>query len=565
VLRELSVQNLALIEDVHVELEGGYSAWTGETGAGKSLLLTALGLVLGGKASADLIRSGKAEARAAAVFDVEEPGLRAEIEKILGGPLDEDRLIITRRVAAQGRGSAHVYDLPVTVGTLQRLGERLVDIHGQLEGRALLDPDGQRALLDEYGGLDEPLRAYREARGLHETIARRRQSLIESALARQREQALLEFERDELAAAAPQAGEYDELARAAIRLRSAEQLRAAATAGYSMLYEDDQSVQDLLTRLARTLDPLGSTAPELAGAASTLERLADETRDVAFNLRNLAQGWDDDPERLDELEGRMAVYRRLAARFHCTPDELAARETATEAKLSALAQDEADLLAMDEPLSAAWRALKSAAAQITAARQKVAKDFGRIIQTRLKPLALGGARLTVAVETTALGDDPTAPTPPAAGVDRVEMLISPNPGEEPRPLRRIASGGELSRLTLAVKTVLAAVDRVPTLIFDEIDTGVGGRLGSALGKALAELARHHQVICVTHLPQMASYADRQWVVRKRVERGRSRTTITSLDEAERIDELAAMIRGDSAAEGTRQEAMAMLDEARARR
>ena len=218
-----------------------------------------------------------------------------------------------------------------------------------------------------------------------------------------------------------------------------------------------------------------------------------------------------------------------------------------------------------EPLAEAWKAVKQAAGQLTAARRKLAKDFARVIQRRLKPLGLGGSRLTVAVETRELGDDPSAAAPPESGADRVEILFSANPGEEPRPLRKIASGGELSRLTLAVKTVLAAVDRVPTLVFDEIDAGVGGRLGSALGKALAELARHHQVICVTHLPQMASYAHHQWVIRKRIERGRSRTTITPLGEAERIEELAAMLRGDSAAEGTRQEAMAMLLEAQATR
>jgi len=561
VLRELSVQNLALIEDVHVELEGGYCAWTGETGAGKSLLLTALGLVLGGKASADLIRSGKSEARAAAAFELNDPVLRAEIESTLGSSLDDDQLIITRRVASQGRGSAHVNGLPVTVGTLQKLGESLVDIHGQFEGRALLDPDQQRALLDAYGGLDKPVCSYRAARDAHETLRRKRQLLIDSAVARQREQALLEFERDELATADPKAGEYDELAREAQRLLSAEQIRTAAAAGYSLLYEADRSAQDLLTRVARTLDPLTRAAPELAEAASTLERLADEAREVAFSLRDLGQGWDDDPARLEDLEARMASYRRLAARFRCTVDDLAERRAATESKLSALRQDEADLRALDEPMAAAWRALKQAAGRLTTARRKLSKDFARVIQRRLKPLGLSGARLTVAVETRELGDDPCAATPPDSGVDRVEILFSANPGEEPRPLRKIASGGELSRLTLAVKTVLAAVDRVPTLVFDEIDSGVGGRLGSALGKALAELARHHQVLCVTHLPQMASYADRQWVIRKRIERGRSRTTITPLGAAERIDELAAMLRGDSAAEGTRQEAMAMLREA----
>ncbi len=566
-LRELSVQNLALIEDVHLELEEGYCAWTGETGAGKSLLLTALGLILGGKASSDLIRSGKSEARAAAVFEISDGELKAEIEAILGGEglLDEEPLIIARRISAQGRGGATVNGLPVTIATLQKLGERLVDIHGQHEGRALMDPDQQRVLLDDFGGLNDRLEAYRSSRRTHEALRRKRLELIESAEARRRERALLEFERDELVAADPRRGESEELAREAHRLGHADQLRNAAAEGYALLYEADRSVQGMLKRVARAIDPLAKAAPELAETVSTLERLADETREVAFSLRDMGQGWDDDPARLEDVEARLALYRRLAARFHCTPDELVERRSATEAQLAAIERDDSDLLALDGPLAAAWDALKQSAAQLTLARRKVAKDFGRSIQARLKALGLDGARLTVSVEPRELGDDPTTPTPPESGADRVEMLFSANPGEEPRPLRKIASGGELSRVTLAAKAVLAAVDRVPTLVFDEIDTGVGGRLGSALGKTLAELGRHHQVICVTHLPQMASYARRQWVIRKQVERGRSRTTISPLNDPERIAELAAMLRGDSAAEGTRQEAMAMLTEAQSLR
>ncbi len=320
-----------------------------------------------------------------------------------------------------------------------------------------------------------------------------------------------------------------------------------------------------MKRVARALEPLARAAPELADAAATLERLADEAREVAFGLRDLSENWEDDPARLEDVEARLALYRRLAARFHCTPDELVDRRAATEAQLAALEKDEADLLALDAPLADAWNALKQAAAGLTAARRKVAKDFARAIQSRFKQLGLDGARVSVQVEPRELGSDPTAPPPSDSGADRVEMLFSANPGEEARPLRKIASGGELSRVTLAAKAVLAAVDRVPTLVFDEIDTGVGGRLGSALGKTLAELGRHHQVICVTHLPQMASYARRQWVIRKRVERGRSRTTISPLDDEERVAELAAMIRGDSAAEGTRKEAIAMLAEAQGRR
>jgi DNA repair protein RecN (Recombination protein N) len=480
-----------------------------------------------------------------------------------GGAFDEESLIITRRVSTSGRSGATVGGLPVTIATLQKLGSRLVEIHGQFEGRALLDPDQQRELLDDYGGLVERVASYQAARLAHATLRRKRQELIDSSEARQRERALLEFERDELASAAPLRGESDELTREAHRLAHAGQLRAAAAEGYALLYEEDRSAQGLLTRVARALVPLARAAPELAEAAATLERLAGEAQEVAFSLRELARGWEDDPSRLDEIEARLAQYRRLSARFHCTADELVDRRAATEAQLAALDRDDADLRALDQPLAAAWTALVRAAAQLTAARRKAAKELARAIQVRLKSLSLEAARLAVAVEPIELGDDPTAPSPAESGADRVEILFTATAGDEPRPLRKIASGGELSRVTLAAKAALAAADRVPTLVFDEIDTGIGGRLGAALGRTLAELGRHHQVICVTHLPQMASYAQRQWVIRKELERGRPRTTIVSLDEAERIEELATMLRGDSAAEGTRQEALAMLAEARA--
>jgi DNA repair protein RecN (Recombination protein N) len=563
VLRELSVQNLALIEDIQVELEGGFCAWTGETGAGKSLLLTALGLVLGEKASAELVRAGKPEARAAAVFEIEDATLRQELEQVLGGPIEEVSLIITRRISAQGRSTAQVNGMPVTIATLQKLGERMVDIHGQNEGRALLDPDRQRELLDAFGHLDEPLEAFRRARAVHDGLRRKRQALIDATQSRQREQALLEFERDELAAADPRQGEYDELVRQSHLLASAEAVRTAAAEGFDKLYEADHSAQELLKRVARSLEPLAGSIPELADAATTLERLAEETREVAYTLRDLGATWEDDPRRLEDIEARLALYRRLSTRFHCGADELAGRYAETEAKLAALVRDDTELRGLDAPLAEAWKTVKSSAEALSAARRKTAKEFARSIQSRLKPLGLEASRLTVEVETRELGDDPTGPSLPESGADRVEMLFLANPGEVPRPLRKIASGGELSRVTLAAKTVLAEVDRVPTLIFDEIDTGVGGRLGAALGKTLAELGRHHQVVCVTHLPQLASYARRQWVIRKQTDRGRTRTTISPLEEDDRVMELALMLRGDSAAEGTRQEALAMLLEAQA--
>jgi DNA repair protein RecN (Recombination protein N) len=563
VLRELSVQNLALIEDARVELQGGYCAWTGETGAGKSLLLTALGLVLGGRASGDLVRAGKDEARAAAVFELDDPALRADLEAILGGGLDEDQLILTRRISAQGRSQAHANGLPVAAGTLRQLGERLIDVHGQHEGRALLDPDRQRDLLDAFGGLEPLLARYREAREAHDTLRRRRVELIEAAERRRRERDLLAFERDELVAADPKPGEHDELTREAHRLANAEELRESTAEGYALLYEADHSVQELIERVARRITPLADTVPELGGPAADLERLAEEVREVARGLRQFSQAWEEDPERLEEVESRLALYRRLAGRFRCSPDDLPRRRQEVEEQLAAIERDEADLAGLDLPLAEAWEALKAAAAELTAARRKACKSFAKSVLPHLKALSLAEARITVEVEPLPLGDDPTVPPPPEGGADRVEIVFAPNPGEAPRPMRKIASGGELSRVTLAIKTVLATVDRVPTLVFDEIDTGVGGRLGAVLGRMMAELGRHRQIVCITHLPQMASFARHQWVIRKRTDKGRTRTTITPLADSERVDELAAMLRGDSAAESTRQEAQAMLAEARA--
>ena len=434
--------------------------------------------MLGGKASSDLVRAGKGEARAAAVFDVSDPAVRVELESILGGAIDDEQLILTRRISAQGRGSAQANGMPVTVATLQALGEHLIDIHGQSEGRALVDPDHQRALLDAHGGLAPLLDDYRRRRQEHDTLRRRRLDLIRLAHDRQRERAMLEFERDELAAADAKPGEPEELAREAHRLANTEAIRSTAGEGYALLYEADHSAQGILETVARSIAPLASSVPELQQFAVELDRLADETREIAYGLRNLVRDCDDDPKRLEEIESRLATYRRLATRFHCGPDDLAAKHVEIETRLAAIDRDDDDLASLDAPLAATWKGLKDAATRLSAGRKRTAKSFAKAIQSRLKSLGLETARLDVEVASTPLGDDPTAATPGESGADRVELIFSANPGEAPKPLRKVASGGELSRVTLAVKAVLAGADRVPTLIFDEIDTGVGGRLGA---------------------------------------------------------------------------------------
>ena len=560
-LRELSVQNLALIEDVQVELEGGFCALDGGDRGGEEPAAHGARAGSWREGLADLVRSGKAEARASAVFEIEDQALRGELETILGGVLDEDALIVTRRVSAQGRSSAQVNGMPVTIATLQRLGEQMVDIHGQNEGRALLDPDRQRDLLDAFGELDEPLEAYRRARAAHDGLRRKRQALLDATQARQRERALLEFERDELASANPRPGEHDELVRDSHLLANAEALCAAAAEGYDLLYEADHSAQEILKRVARSLEPLADSVPELSGAAATLERLADETREVAYSLRAMGQSWEDNPARLEDIEARLALYRRLAARFHCTADELAARRVETEAKLASIERDEEDLEHLDAPLAEAFQAR-----QIGRGRA-----FGRAAEDGpgLRPGNPVAAQAAGPGESTAHGrgrDPRPGRRPDGFLAPRIRGRLCRDafprqPGRGAVAAEEDRLGGELSRVTLAAKTVLACADRVATLVLDEIDTGVGGRLGAALGKTLSELAPHHQVVCVTHLPQVACYARRQWVIRKQTERGRTTTTITPLSDADRVHELALMLRGESAAEGTRQEALAMLREA----
>ena len=437
-LRELSVQNLALIEDARIELRPGYCAWTGETGAGKSLLLTALGLVLGGKASADLVRAGKDEARAAAVFDVSDPGLRADLEAILGGPIDDDQLILTRRVSAQGRSASHANGLPVTVATLQALGDRLIDVHGQHESRALLDPDRQRGPARRLRRRSSPLLdAYREARDAHAALLARRSALIRDVAGPRARAGPARLRARRAGRRRPPPGEHDDLAREAHRLANAEAVRSAALEGFALLYESDRSAQGLLEKVARKLAPLADAVPEFADAAADLDRLADEAREVAYALRRFGQGWEDDPARLDEVEARLALYRRLAARFRCEPDDLAARRARDRGQAR---RDRRRRRRPARPSTPPWPPPGPRSAAAPRPLRSRGRRRARRSPRRSRPSSRGSGStrpgLTVEVESDPLGDDPAARPPPRAGVDRVEIVFAPNPGEAPGPSAR---------------------------------------------------------------------------------------------------------------------------------
>ena len=561
-LRELSVQNLAVIADVRVELESGFCAWTGETGAGKSLLLGALGLLLGERGSADLLRAGAEELRVTGRFELASPDVKRDVEAILATTLEDEDLILSRRLTRAGRSHAYVNDQPVAVATLKQIGELLVDIHGQRESQSLLEPAYQLGLLDAYGHLEAPREAYLDlARQLRE-LRQRYRTLSAERQQRQRELALVRFEREELDQAKLEPGEQAELTRERERLMHAQGLQDFASQSCQGLYEDDDSVVDRLGKLQREAERWVALDPSLEEIVRRLEGANAEVQDLAQTLQKMGQRWEADPERLEEVEQRLQLLRRLETKYRKTLDELIVYHVGLDEQERRLQQEESDLSGVEAEMAAVFRKLKVAAAELSKARQRVAKKLAAAAQKELADLGMADARLDAVLDPIPLGDDPAAAEIPAWGADQLELILAANPGEPARPLRKVASGGELSRTMLALKTVLAGHDRLDTLVFDEIDANVGGRLGDVLGQKLAALGRTHQVICVTHLPQVASYARHHWSIRKTKQGKRVVTQIGLLQDSERLEELASMLRGEARGETTRQEAAAMLEAAR---
>lgn len=561
-LVELSVQNLALIEDVRVELQPGFCAWTGETGAGKSLLLGALGLLLGERGSADLLRAGADELRVTGRFELSSPPMRQEIESILDGPLDADEIILARRLHRNGRSQAYANDRPVVLATLKQIGNLLVDIHGQRETESLLHPAYQLQLLDAYGRLDAPRQKYATLAERVRELRRRQHTLSTERQQRQRELSLLRFERDELDEANLEPGEIAELTRERDRLMHAQNLQSFAALAAGELYDDDGSIVERLGKLQREAQSWAALDASLEEVVRRMEELHAEVQDVADVLRHLGQRWEADPERLEEVEQRLQSLRRLESKYRRPLDDLIVYRISLDEQETRLQQQEDDLERIETELSQAYVQLREAAAELSKQRQRIADRLAKETQKQLADLGMTGARLEAVLQTHPLGDDPAHAEVPSWGADQLELTLAANPGEPALPLRKIASGGELSRTMLALKTVLAGHDRRGTLVFDEIDANVGGRLGDILGQKLAALGQTHQVICVTHLPQVASYARHHWTIRKSRRGKRTITQIQLLEESERLEELASMLRGEARGETTRQEAAAMLEAAR---
>ncbi len=556
----LRIADLALVDRAELEFGPGLCALTGETGAGKSIVLGALALLAGGRASADAVREGCEEAVVEAVFRTDRlPELEAELER-RGVSSQEHELVVRRSVARGGRSRAWVSGQLVPVATLAELFAGRIEISSQHDSHSLRRPEVQALLLDRRGGLEGPRRAVSEGvtclRQLDAELARLRAEARELA----RRQDFLAFQVQEIAAARLVAGELEELRVERSRLAHADRLREEGAAAVALVAGDPArsdvpGAADLLGEVARRLSALARLDPALADLASRALGIAADARDAALELERRIEGVEADPGRLAELEERLAAIDRLRRKYGATPEEILRFRDEAEAELLRIegaGTREAELEKEREGLVAQ---LERDAEGLSRGRARAARGLGRAVEARLRELAMPEARFEVALEAVPAPDGlPCA----ATGREAAEFRLAANPGEPPRPLRRVASGGELSRSFLALRSALREADAGMVLVFDEVDAGVGGSTADSVGRALAELAGQHQVLCITHLPQVAALAHEHFRVVKRSERGRTLARVEAVRGDARVEEIARMAGGEEIVEATRRHARHLL-------
>ena len=533
-LAHLTIRDFAIIEELQLPLRAGLTVFTGETGAGKSILVSALGLVLGGRASLGLIRSQVEEAVVEALFCLEQSSpLPARLEAMGLEPAG-DELVIRRVISRRGRSRAFVNGSPVTTAMLRDLARDLVVVASQHEHQSLLRTDAAREALDAYAGLGPQLdhlkQAHREFCETRSEIERMRNA------AQQRESRLdyLRFQLEEIDAFDPRPGEDMAMRAERDRLRNAEQLLSGAARGVATLYEDDDSVVGRLGSLEALLEPLARLDPTLGPVLDRLAEARIEVEEAAAELRSYHASLDLDPERQQEVEERLFKLEDLLRKHGPDLETLLRHREEMAGEADSLSGAKDRLQELQGGLDERQATLARIARRVGAARRQAARRFSTSVEHELSLLGMARASFSVVLAARA----EIGPT----GSDLVELLFGPNPGEEARPLRKIASGGELSRVMLAIKRVLAEVDTVPTYLYDEVDTGVSGTVAEAIGKLLWESARKRQVLCITHHSQVAVRADHHLRVSKEIESGRTLSQVCSLEEVEaRIDELARML------------------------
>jgi DNA repair protein RecN (Recombination protein N) len=565
-LRELSIRNLAVVEEAVVPFAAGLNVLTGETGAGKSIVVDALLLITGARAQPDWIRTGADTALVEAVFEIDPAGPVAALLDEAGHHPGDGQLVVKRELARSGRHRAFVNDGAATVGLLERLGELLVELHGQHEHQRLMEPARQLLLLDRFAEADDRrervavlVRKWEEARA---ALARLQGEMREGA----RQEDLYRFQLTEIDDLRLRDGEEEELRTERSRLQHAERIVAGLQETVGILYEEPQSATARLSRAATLLRDLSRYEPDAAAPIEAIEGAQAYLEDVVGRARALRDRAVFDPDRLEQIDARLDAIVKLKRKYGDSVAAILAHRQEVAAALDRITRHDAIAEEMERAVAEAAAAAGTEAAALSAARTRAAERLERLVQKEIRGLGMEHGRFRVALrrEPAAAGELAAGPEGwrvGPRGAESVELLLSANPGEDLRSLAKVVSGGELSRVMLAAKTVLVAADDVPVLVFDEVDAGIGGRVADVVGQKLAATAVGRQVLCVTHLAPIAAYAGQHLLVEKRVARGATRTTVTRLPAAARIDELARMLGGERVTEASRRHARELLRDA----
>lgn len=562
-LSEISIHNFAIIEELQLNFDRGLVVFTGETGAGKSIILDALDMVLGGKADQSMIRSGADRALIECVFEIDENNTALidllKVEELLE---DGPQVILSREIRLEGRSTARVNGRAVSTPYLKEVGQYLVDIHGQTEHLSIFNPKTHIELLDRYADLEDIAQEY-SAAYQNFTKVNKELSTIKNALSNAEERAdLLRFQIDEIEQAKLRVGEDTELKQERDRLANAESLSDNAQKALQILDQGDYenpSLSDqlgIVSGLLNTLSKLDSSNQELAERS---EGLSDEIADMIIELRDYADSIEFNPTRLQEVEERIDLISTLKRKYGHEIEDILQKQAKANEELESISTSDTKIQQLEELRQVFIRQLFDAGKNLSEKRKSAAVHLSQAVELELDDLKMSAARFETSIETASFDEADRTPNFDKTGFDHVEFMIAPNIGEGLKPLVKIASGGETSRLMLALKNTLARADEIPTLVFDEIDQGIGGRIGSIVGKKLFELSQNHQVFCVTHLPQLAAFGTQHYKVEKAMDHDRTTTIVNQISGEEQVNELAQMF--GELSEGTLTSAREILEKA----
>ncbi|MBD3671309.1 MAG: DNA repair protein RecN [Gammaproteobacteria bacterium] len=557
-LTHIHIRDFAIVDEVDLDLHRGMTVLTGETGAGKSILLDALGLALGDRADSDLVRHGAERAEISVDFDIaamREAQAWLEERELESG---DSQCQLRRTISKDGRSRGYINGSPVNLGLMRELGEQLVDIHGQHEHQSLMRKESQRQLLDDYAQNAEPLRevgqAYFKWRRLSDEFA----SLSRADEDRSARQELLSFQVKELESLALEEGEFEALEEEYGRLANASQLLEACEFSVAALYESDEgSVHSQLGLVENKLDHLRDFDSKLGEMAELINSAAIQVHEAASELRHHLDSLELDPQRLMEIEQRLSTVHDLARKHHVEPESVHSLLPILSDELDGLQNADQRLAKLESEIQSAADEYLKVVAVLSERRRQSATELSQLVTANMQELGMKGGRFSIAIHPRDEGDFT------AHGMEQVEYLVSANPGQPEKPLSKVASGGELSRISLAIQVIVASVARIPTLIFDEVDVGIGGGIAEIVGRKLRTLGRHAQVLCVTHQPQVAALANQHLQVSKQTVKDTTHTRVESLKEGERVVEVARMLGGVEITSQTLSHAKEMIDRSQA--